>query len=346
MTGMREEHIGYALQSAHAQGDPEKAFDLLLLLEDSIEGILRGYTPSTKLLGAENRKNVTCYLDALLFAMFARLDCFEPILERTFEDAHLKKLVVMLRLWVNMLRSGKLITQDIVWPSLLFIPEQRILANWQQTKHLQEALAECGWKEASADHQQDASEAFTFLTEKLKLPLLTLKMDIYHTGKEDVSGDHKIINERLLEVAIPESTDRKVTLEDCLEAYFNNKIEVKRHLERQNTSKSMDSMAKCTAHVESIELSSSAASSPIQGASPRFEDVATLSSVTESDNFSTKSSVRTRRNSIVQERFIPDSGSGEDTNNEDNRTDLRRGSYRKEVMMPAWQFFSLIRMSN
>lgn len=111
---MKEEHIGYALQSAHAQGDPEKAFDLLLLLEDSIEGILRGYTPSTKLLGAENRKYVTCYLDALLFAMFARLDCFEPILTRSFEDAHLRKLVILLRLWVNMLRSGKLITTDIV----------------------------------------------------------------------------------------------------------------------------------------------------------------------------------------------------------------------------------------
>lgn len=116
MTGMKEEHISYALQSTHAQGNPEKAFDMLLLLEDSIEGILRGYTPSTKLLGAENRKGVTCYLDALLFAMFARLDCFEPILNRTFEDAHLRKLVVLLRLWVNMLRSGKLITADIVCP--------------------------------------------------------------------------------------------------------------------------------------------------------------------------------------------------------------------------------------
>lgn len=114
ITGLKEEHIGYALQSSHAQGDPDKAFDLLLLLEDSIEGIIRGYTPSTKLLGAENRQSVTCYLDALLFAMFARLDCFEPILHKSFEDEHLRKLVIMLRLWVNMLRSGKLITKDLV----------------------------------------------------------------------------------------------------------------------------------------------------------------------------------------------------------------------------------------
>lgn len=114
ITGLKEEHIGYALQSAHAQGDVDKAFDLLLLLEDSIEGVIRGYTPSTKLLGAENRHGVTCYLDALLFAMFARLDCFEPILHKNFEDEPRRKLAILLRLWVNMLRSGKLITTDIV----------------------------------------------------------------------------------------------------------------------------------------------------------------------------------------------------------------------------------------
>lgn len=111
---MKEEHIGYALQSAHAQWDIDKAFDLLLLLEDSIEGIIRGYTPSTKLLGAENRQGVTCYLDALLFAMFARLDCFEIILHKSFEDEPRRKLAVLLRFWVNMLRSGKLITKDMV----------------------------------------------------------------------------------------------------------------------------------------------------------------------------------------------------------------------------------------
>lgn len=208
---------------------------------------------------------------------------------------------------------------------------------------MQDALAECGWKEAASLHQQDASEAFTFITEKLNLPLLTLKMDIYHTGKEDASGDHKIINERLLEVAIPEVEDGKtVTLEDCLESYFNNKIEVKRHLQRQNTAKSTDSMAKgATTHVESVEISSSAASSPVQG-SPRTEDVTTLSSVTESDDFSSPSNVNGRRKSIVQERFVPDSGSGDKSKGSGDNP--RRGSIRKEVMMPAWQFFSLIRM--
>ena len=87
---------------------------MLMIFEDAIEGIIRGYTPTTKLLGAVNREGVTCYLDALLFAMFARLDCFEAILYKSFNDEPRRKLSVLLRLWVNMLRSGRLITTDLV----------------------------------------------------------------------------------------------------------------------------------------------------------------------------------------------------------------------------------------
>ncbi|KAF9890944.1 hypothetical protein FE257_005201 [Aspergillus nanangensis] len=326
ITGLKEEHIGYALQSPHAQGDVDKAFDLLLLLEDSIEGIVRGYTPSTKLLGAENREMVTCYLDALLFAMFARLDCFEAILYKSFTDEPRRELAILLRLWVNMLRSGKLITTDL-------------------TKHLQDALAKCGWKDAAELRQQDASEAFTFITEKLELPLLTLKMDIYHTGKEDMSDDHKFVNERLLEIAIPEASDgQTVTLEDCLESYFNNRIEVKRHLERQNTSastRSLDSLCKgSSTHIETVEVTPSPTASPTAISPLRPDDLQPMSSVTT--QASEHETTRNRRNSIVQERFVPDPEGEQLADHNDLNNSQRRGSYRKEVMMPAWQFFSLI----
>jgi hypothetical protein len=92
---------------------------LLLLFEDTYEGLVKTYDPSTKLLGAENREGVTCYLDALLFAMFARLDSFEAMLYNSFDDLPRKKLAGLLRLWVNMLRSGRLITRDIVRPARL-----------------------------------------------------------------------------------------------------------------------------------------------------------------------------------------------------------------------------------
>ncbi|EED12999.1 ubiquitin C-terminal hydrolase family protein [Talaromyces stipitatus ATCC 10500] len=315
---LNTEQINGALTSPYAQGDTEKAFDLLMMIEDSIEGILRDHDTSIKLVGAVNRMGVTCYLDALLFAMFARLDFFEAILYRPFTDNNdpRRKLVILLRLWVNMLRSGKLITTDI-------------------TEHLQEALSECGWPEAAKLCQQDASEAFTFITEKLELPLLTLKMDIYHTGKEDVADDHKFINERLLEVAIPPEHEdgTPITLEECLEAYFNNKIEVKRYLERRGTVNSMRSfdstMKAATVHVESVEVGS-AAPSPIRTGSPKIEFP-----ITEKVS---ASSTLTRRPSIVQERFIPDKDSFDDL----VHGRKRKGSYRKEVMMPAWQFFSLI----
>lgn len=85
-----------------------------MLFEDSLEGILKEYDPTIKLLGAENRNNVTCYLDALLFAMFARLENFEAMLFDNFSDEPRKRLAALLRLWVNMLRTGKLITTDVV----------------------------------------------------------------------------------------------------------------------------------------------------------------------------------------------------------------------------------------
>lgn len=85
-----------------------------MLLEDSEEGIIQNYDPGVKLLGAINREGVTCYLDALLFAMFARLGSFEAMLYKNFEDPPRKRLATLLRLWVNMLRAGKLITTEIV----------------------------------------------------------------------------------------------------------------------------------------------------------------------------------------------------------------------------------------
>jgi hypothetical protein len=95
-------------------GDVDKAFELLVLFQESVEGIIKHYDPSVPMLGAVNRSNVTCYLDALLFAMFARMDNFEPILCTTLEDEPKRRLSTLIRLWVNMLRTGKLIPTDIV----------------------------------------------------------------------------------------------------------------------------------------------------------------------------------------------------------------------------------------
>lgn len=329
---MVESNAKYALRAS--KGDAEAAFRLLMLLQDTYEGLVKPYSPDTRLLGAVNREGTTCYLDALLFAMFARLDSFEAMLYDNFEDRPRKKLAGLLRLWVNMLRTGKLITTDV-------------------TQHLQASLAECGWADAVRLKQQDSSEAFTFITGKLELPLLTLKMDLYHTGKPDPADDHKFVNERLLEVAILEEAPEGrsvVTLEDCLEHYFNNRIEIKRHLEnqRRNTLQSIKNVAPETGiqiekepgtHVEVLELqdrpdsplvASPAAETPTQSKDP-FERLRPTMG-------------RKRADSIFSQRKVEMSG-GDPEKDEAFRSANareRKLSTRTEVLMPAWQFFKLL----
>lgn len=212
--------------------------------------------------------------------------------------------------------------------------------------HVQEAIGNCGWEEACEIRQQDASEAFTFITGKLELPLLTLKMDIYHTGKEEKEDDHKFVNERLLEVAIPEPEEGQIiTLENCLESYFNNKIEVKRILQRRTTLQSVRSMdigeKGGSTHIETVEISS------------RSSSPAVTTPMTPTFSQSPASPMRPitgrgRADSIFSERYVKTSESSDKTLADELAKDgityrPREGSLRKEVMMPAWQFFSLIR---
>jgi hypothetical protein len=112
ITRMKEEQAHYAI-SWYPQ-DLDKAYDLLLLANESFEGELKDYDPNTNMLGAVNRNMVTCYLDALLFAMFARLDSFEAMLYDNFDDEPRQKLAGVLRLWVNLLRTGQLISVELV----------------------------------------------------------------------------------------------------------------------------------------------------------------------------------------------------------------------------------------
>lgn len=210
-----------------------------------------------------------------------------------------------------------------------------------QTQHLQDALAACGWEDASRLEQQDTSEAFSFLTEKLQLPLLTLKMDIYHNGTEDIKDDHKIIHERLLEVAVP---DQPARLEECLESYFNNNVEVVRKLERSNTLSSVrsgrsPSIEKSTSqHVEVTvsEVAWSNPGTPISTQPPR-------SPLSPSNRHRTDSLIRPRV--ITEPQTESKAENLADSDAASTKLSIHRGSIRKEVLMPAWQFFNLIRPS-
>lgn len=112
--GIEDPQVEYALQTKYAAGDVDRAYEILELIQESVDGILKPYDPKVYMLGAENRQAVTCYLDALLFAMFSRLTSFERLLFKDFDDEPRRRLSALLRLWVNMLRTGKLIQTDIV----------------------------------------------------------------------------------------------------------------------------------------------------------------------------------------------------------------------------------------
>ncbi|RMZ70949.1 ubiquitin C-terminal hydrolase family [Pyrenophora seminiperda CCB06] len=333
ISSMGEQQAEYAL--AWQPDDLDRAYDLLVLANESFEGELKEYNPAVTMLGAINRNMVTCYLDALLFAMFARLDSFEAMLYDNFEDEPRKKLAAVLRLWVNLLRSGELIKVGL-------------------TKHLQDSLAKCGWEDAAEVRQQDASEAFTFITGVLELPLLTLKMDIYHTGREDKEDDHKFVNERLLEVAIPEQEgDSVVTLEDCLETYFNNRIEVKRYLQRQNTIASMrsrdgelvdrDPEKNETMHIETVELDGSM--------TPLVSTPVSIGPPSPLTQIRPGLEGRRRADSIFTQRYTrqPEMSKFDEKKHVEDVLDASSGGrprsaslLKKEILMPAWQFFSLI----
>ena len=170
-------------------------------------------------------------------------------------------------------------------------------------------------------------------------------MDIFHTGKEDVSDDHKFVNERLLELAVPDEPldGHVITLEKCLEMFFNNKIEVKRYLdqlERRNTISSIrsrpstDSTKAQASHVEVAEIGDlSQPSSPIA--------IHTQSSPIPVSPVR-PSIPRKRAPSIIQEHYIDEKKGLHDFPSSSEEKRSLAGRVRKEVMMPAWQFYSLI----
>ncbi|KAK9327916.1 ubiquitin carboxyl-terminal hydrolase-domain-containing protein [Lipomyces starkeyi] len=289
------------------------------------------------MLGAENLNNVTCYLDALLFAMYARLESFEPILYKVYDDGPLRRLSTLIRMWVNMLRAGKLITSDIM-------------------AQLRIALAENGWTEAGLDHQQDASEAFVFITEKLAMPLLTLKMDIAHGGKEVADDDHKFVNERLLHVPILDGpADIPISLETCLEEYFSNSVVVRREIERRQSVSIPNSTKTYVTHIESVEVHESIESRPRSGTIDMRPEV--LNRIPERDGETVKQPRQARdivsafRNYSLN---APESAVSLASSTSEPSTSvtarpgqpqMRRSSLRtakNEISLPAWAFLQLL----
>ena len=160
-----------------------------------------------------------------------------------------------------------------------------------------------------------------------------MKVDLYHDGVADPKDDHKRVYERLLEVAIPPKPEdeRTLTLEDCLENYFNNRIEVKRllkqshsaKLERSNTVSSVRSSRserESSTHVEVAERSAPNTPTTVGPPSPL-------------------SPTRQRTQSIIRRRLVDEEEGNSPTTNlgiVSARNSVRKQSLRHEVVIPAW----------
>ena len=187
----------------------------------------------------------------------------------------------------------------------------------------------------------------------MQLPLLTLQVDLFHHGKGDVD-DHKVVHERLLNLAVPPDPDGKgIKLEDCLEEYFNNKVDVlrdspeekKASLTPLNTIRVVaeedeEKPADQAEQVENTQIvqpwiaQTSLAESPISAtpSSAKFPDVPSI--------------LRNRSTSIIQRIVVPD---GEHVPDAEPTSLLQKAKRTgstvvKAVTIPAWQFFKLIRM--
>ncbi|KAF9923379.1 hypothetical protein FBU30_006561 [Linnemannia zychae] len=208
-----EETAGYLLSSY--QWNIDSTLQYCQDLVQAVHGALIPVNQEIVLGGAVNDQMTSCYIDALLFAMFARLSAFEGLLsvnldaesdsdseesatgptettgfsKRDEERLHTHRLQTWLRMFVNQLRSGKLIQAHVV-------------------KELRQHLYSCGWNSPGpldppgCSRQEDSSELFMFLTEKLHLPYLPLEQRLLH-GAKISDDDDKVITERMLQICIP-----------------------------------------------------------------------------------------------------------------------------------------------
>lgn len=233
--------------------------------------------------------------------------------------------------------------------------------------------------------QQDTSEAFAFITETLQLPLLPLQVDLFHQGKRD-DDDHKVVYERLLNLAVPADPEGKgVKLEDCLEEYFNTKVDVSRDGVEEKAGQDRPVLTpKSTIRIvtEAPEPNEtvandgagagagagSAAAAAVdaepdteadaEGESSDQVEVAPLqrrwtnmdspaSTASASSPEVTRPSARTRSTSIIQRIVLDDDGKPTDSEASSLLQKAKRkgATVVKAVTIPAWQFFRLIRKS-
>merc|ERR1712166_26703 len=165
----------------------------------------------------------TCYISAVIFALFARLDAWDALL-------------------VRQLQTGQAtVMQDLLRESIVNPLRRSEEVDGQVMAHFRYLLQPLGWEADGRREQQDASEFLMFLLEVLEAPLLPAIETLFHGGKED-KDDERQAMERLVQVALPEQVQRSafralfteekpVALDKVLWAhFFENRVNVSRQV--------------------------------------------------------------------------------------------------------------------
>lgn len=115
-----DDQIRWCLNSKHANGNAERAHQFLVIVSESLSGVIYPFDSRIKLLGADNT-SVTCWLDSFLCALFTVPTQFQDLLSIYYEDPKKQKLIQLIRVWVNLFRKGILIEVAIVGHPFLYL---------------------------------------------------------------------------------------------------------------------------------------------------------------------------------------------------------------------------------
>lgn len=172
-----------------------------------------------------------------------------------------------------------------------------------------------------------------------------------------MDNDHKIVQERLLNLAVPPDPDGKgLRLEDCLDDYFNSKVDVlrdshedKKETPRTPTASRMSTIRLVSTDDQSDMLASDklmASPDPISPTRDRFPTPGTPNGNTSqaSPSFELFQMSSHRSASVIQHVVVDDEGRPTEPNESNRRGKSKRtnSTVVKAVTIPAWQFFRLI----
>lgn len=161
------------------------------------------------------------------------------------------------------------------------------------------------------------------------------------------ADDHKVVYERLLNLAVPADPEGKgVKLEDCLEEYFNTKVDVSRDGIEEKGDRPLLSPRGTIRVVKDDSEDETDPTDQADGEPLQRRSTAAVESPTSVAGSSTpdpeRPTVRHRSTSIIQRIVLDDDGKPTDSDGLFKKAKRKGSTVVKAVTIPAWQFFRLV----